>query len=638
MVSRNRATINLVSGLILVTLCVVLAAASWWYEANEHRARQTLNTAMARQIAIRIETFITDRMGAVQRLVQRWENEPNADEAWFRDSAQTIHEALPGLQALNYMDPSGVIRWVTPVKGNAPAVGINIFQHPMAGPFLRLAAQDNAPHATFPIPLAQGGQGFVMYLKIGSGDRVLGYMNVVFKLDSLADYLFSRGMGDLYSLQITDGDIVLFTHMPQDVNWQEAVAIPLAIADRRWRVEVAPRKLEHGLRLVRLGGGFAVALLVSFLSWLALRHQAQIAESEDRFRRMAEFSMEGMLIYRDRVCIDSNSSVQRMFGYSRWEFKNIHPVDLFSDECKPVVADHIMRDLEDTYEVTGVRKDGSRFPVEIQARMIETEEGRLRVACLLDLTERKRNEEELRAAKEEAEQASRAKSEFLANMSHELRTPLNSIIGFSQLMRYQVKGPLPADYQEYAALITDSGQHLLETVNSILDLAKIEAGKVVLDLDSVAMDDLIAEVVDLLHIQARSKGLDLHNKTQGMRRFSVDRVRIKQALVNVIGNAIKFTDHGAITVEHLVDTQGYKIVVTDTGIGMTAEQIDVAMKPFGQAHGSSTVRRFQGTGLGLSLSHEIMQLHGGDLTIESTVGTGSSVTLIFPNDDQVGTI
>ncbi len=240
----------------------------------------------------------------------------------------------------------------------------------------------------------------------------------------------------------------------------------------------------------------------------------------------------------------------------------------------------------------------------------------------------------LREAAHQAKTANIAKSEFLANMSHELRTPLNAIIGFSDTMAHGVHGPLPAAYVEYAGHIHRSGTHLLELIDQVLDLSRIEAGRLDLERSANTMRDTVDAVITVLADTAHRKGLVLANRTDRMHTLYVDHRRVRQALFNVIGNAIKFTAQGSITVSNQCGGGWHRILVEDTGIGMSTDDIACALRPFGQVHGNPLIRLREGTGLGLSLSAEIMRLHRGRLDIVSCPGRGTTVILAFPADDS----
>ncbi|WP_161539578.1 sensor histidine kinase [Paramagnetospirillum kuznetsovii] len=249
----------------------------------------------------------------------------------------------------------------------------------------------------------------------------------------------------------------------------------------------------------------------------------------------------------------------------------------------------------------------------------------------------------LRASVRDAEIANRAKSEFLANMSHELRTPLNAIIGFSEVLRTGIIVPVDGKVKSYCDDIHNAGQHLLAIVNDILDIAKIEAGHVELDLDEIDLADLIKSSLAMLGARANAGGVTLrHSGLDNLPPLTADRTRLMQIMVNILGNAVKFTpDGGSVTVSVDVEPLGLRINVKDTGIGIPPEHIARVTEPFYQVE-SATSRNFGGTGLGLALVREMVDLHGGSLAIHSQVGQGTIVTVTLPRhdveaDDRQGT-
>jgi len=255
------------------------------------------------------------------------------------------------------------------------------------------------------------------------------------------------------------------------------------------------------------------------------------------------------------------------------------------------------------------------------------------VFLIATITKQKRIEREIKAAKEDAELASRAKSSFLAIMSHELRTPLNAIIGFSEIMDMKMFGPVGGEqYRDYVKDIHESGKHLLSMINDILDLSKIEAGKMDIREESVSLIQLSKDACSLIRDKARNKDIEIiYDFPDDLPEVLVDHRMIKQVLLNLLSNALKFMEkNGKVTLKaKQSENGGIVFSVIDTGIGMTAGEIELALTPFTQIEGSF-VRKYDGTGLGLPLAKSLIELHGGVMKIESTPGSGTKASLYFP--------
>ncbi len=251
---------------------------------------------------------------------------------------------------------------------------------------------------------------------------------------------------------------------------------------------------------------------------------------------------------------------------------------------------------------------------------------------------RRRTRTAEQAARIEAELANKVKSEFISNMSHELRTPLNTMLGFSKLLTEHDTRKIPdEEVAEYARLIHDAAGHLLSVINNILDVSKIQCGKYTLDAHEVALDEVLAGVVKSAHAAIQDANVKLETIIpKNLPRVSGDEAKLRQIFSNLLSNAIKFTPAGGqVTVEcKQARDGGIATYIRDTGIGMSSEEVDIAMSPFGQVDGNRSRWR-EGTGLGLTIAKELTALHGGEFNIASERGTGTTVSITLPPASRI---
>ena len=354
-------------------------------------------------------------------------------------------------------------------------------------------------------------------------------------------------------------------------------------------------------------------------------------------KAMLENELIGIVKVRDRKITWANPAFEKMLGYAPTELVGVatsqqypsrEEYAAFGAAAYPVISSGgIYRS-----QIEHVCKDGKHIWVDVSGTVLDLENSDS-LWGFIDITERKLMEVDLARARDVAEKANLAKSEFLSNMSHEIRTPMNGIIGMAQLFQYT---ELTDEQQEYLDTLTTSSGNLLRLINDILDLSKIEAGKIDLEHQRFGLRCAIADVITTQSSVAYQKGVEIitHIPFEVPDTLVGDQLRLKQIILNFLSNAIKFTDAGSITVSTTVTEQADHIVtlkfgVTDTGIGISTEAMEKIFEPFTQAD-SSTTRKYGGTGLGLSISKQLTELMGGSVLVESTAGVGSTFSAVIP--------
>jgi PAS domain S-box-containing protein len=411
------------------------------------------------------------------------------------------------------------------------------------------------------------------------------------------------------------------------------------------------RSMGAGLELYGLrkdGAEFPVEISLSplktdegMLVMSAIRDISGRKRDEQRFRGLLEAAPDAIVIADSQGSIVIvNAQTEKLFGYPREELLGRKVEMLVPERYRDRHPEHRMgffkapraRAMGAGLDLYGLKRDGSEFPVEISLSPLETEEGTLVSSAIRDISERKRIERALQEKNDDLLRASQAKDRFLASMSHELRTPLNGIIGFAEFLADGKPGAVNPKQREYLEDILSSGEHLLRLINDMLDLAKVQAGKVELNLTAFRFGDVVDGACAGVRALAEKRQIAMDVAVApGLEQVTLDEQLCRQILYNLLSNALKFTDPGGqvrVTASLLGDGL-FSIAVADTGIGIRQEDLHRLFTEFEQLE-SGLTRRFGGTGLGLALTRKIVGLLGGSVRVDSVFGQGSTFTVTLP--------
>ncbi|MEI8393510.1 MAG: CHASE domain-containing protein [Rhodospirillaceae bacterium] len=536
-----------------------------------------------------------------------------------------------------------------PLAGNESVVGIDLANIATHAGTVKRAIETRTPVVHGPINLMQGGSGLIVREPVflpdegGRTSHLFGLVSIVLDTQQIYDeagldrdglriQLAIRGRDGLgHKGDMIRGDPKIFSEQP--------VELDVEFPHGTWRLAAIPKNGWGGttpmLSVSRfLGGG--LFLLIALISFSTAHHLIdrrrmlqQVSSSEERFRNLLRIASDGVhLLDEEGNLVMCSDSFLDMLGYSEDEARTLSVGDwdvVFSrEDLLPRIKELIK--VPAIFETRHRRRDGSEFDAEINACGIDLGGRPYLYASSRNISERKSHDKELRQAKIDAENAAKAKSEFLATMSHEIRTPITSVMGTADLLQ---QTPLTEEQSGYLRILKSATRTLLTVLNDILDLSKIEAGKVAIETVVFPLRESVQEVVDVGQTGATAKGLHLELVISDDVPALVvgDPIRVQQILFNLMSNAIKFTERGTVSIRLQVNKKtdrGAKIIfeIEDTGIGISRDKIDQLFSAFTQAE-QGTTRRFGGTGLGLAISKKLVELMGGRIGVESEPKIGT---------------
>jgi PAS domain S-box-containing protein len=599
---------------------------------------------------------------SMMRMAKRWVVAGSTPEYLWRADALNYFDHMNGIAGIGHADASTVIRWVEPEGSNASAVGFQLNSDSTRDDAIRMARHLKEAVLTNAIQLKQGGLGFLLLVPLQHQGQELGLVYMIVRYNDFIRHILRM---DGYALTIREGKATLFEHKQAadfDASfWRTTRVLPLSGTSWAFTLEPGPevvRSMRSPMPLAILFFGLIFSVLTATLLHLYFKardardHAAQLMQWNHAIVNGSQLAIVSMDM-RGQVK-SFNPAAENLLGYSAEDVVGrttpviwheaaelqLRARELTQELGREISPDFTVltakADLGEVYQQqwTYITKAGEHRTVDLAVHALRDEYNAIHgyVGIVEDISDKLRHEQELQEALTKAEVATVTKSRFLANMSHEIRTPINGIIGMARLM---LDSRLDTDQRVYAEAIQTSADNLLDLVNDILDLSKVEAGRLEIETTTFQLPELLQSVEANLGFVARKKGIAFQKivATDVPRFVQGDPTRIRQILLNLVSNAIKFTPAGQVVMKASLLSQNQdtaKIIfeVIDSGIGIPKDVQGKIFQPFVQAD-TSTTRRFGGTGLGLSISRHLVQLMKGQIGVESDVHQGARFWFIL---------
>jgi two-component system sensor histidine kinase/response regulator len=657
---------------VVTAVGLLLSAAI--YAGLAQREAQNAHFAVAleaRRAQEKLLMQLEQRVLALQRMANRWAVlAPEAQKPFAADARDYAHD-MPGFLAIGYLDPQAVVQAIEPQAGNEGILGRNmVLAEPDGAHCTRALALQRSralrtPSVTQQVELLQGGKGLLIFAPIFLGDTYLGSIYAALHFKATVPALLGHDFVQTFGVSLSDVKGQAYANRLAGVDdlGPFATEVGFNLRDSHFTVRIVPTAARlrtwHTALPVWVGVACALcSLLLGYVAYLSLaaRARAELLHTTDmRQKAIVDGAVQSIICTDVNGLIEEfNGGAERLLGYTAEEVVGRCTPDIFhrqsfleqratllSAELQAPVAANVealmarARKLgEESVECVYVRKDGSEVDVLLAITVLRNRMGEIvsYIGIATDISASKKVEAQLIFAKQAAEEANQARSKFFAQMSHEIRTPLNGVLGMTGLL---LDTPLSDEQRRYAQIVNSSGNHLLALVDDILDLAKIDAGR-------VRLECLPFDLVAVMEAQATACVQESRRKKVPVLTFIDPRIprkllgdpgRLGQIVSNLLSNALKFTERGHILVraDWLSAHDGacnLHFRVTDTGSGMADAAQENLFVPFSQVEGS-VARKALGTGLGLALCQQLVQLMGGSIAVDSKVGQGSTFHFTF---------
>lgn len=625
----------------LVSVSALFLTILGWRAALETKETQLKETTRIQGEYLRdvILTGLEDRSMSLVRMVKRWESNNGTPEILWREDALVYADHLKGIAAVAYADNDTVVRWIEPQQENSRAVGFKLNSEINRRNAVSLARNSGKTALSGAIELKQGGLGFALISPIDVRSSLSGFLLLGINYDAFFRHLVRLNGYSIWIVEDNRNIFELNREADSDLD-PSMTTLNIPLHGTEWAINISPspstrNNLASLVASYIFGVGILLSLLFGFLIYLYQVAQDANQKSARLIRWNAAIVDGSQLAI---VSTDSaglvksfNPAAEHLLGYSATDVIDRDTFALFLELGRPgfdvLIAQKKLGEVYQDQRVLQTRSKEQKS-VALAMHALSDQSGIINgyVMLIEDITEKMKQEAQLNEALNRAESATIAKSQFLANMSHEIRTPLNGVLGMAGLL---LDSSLTEAQRSQAQAVETSAENLMVIINDILDISKIEAGKLELEEIEYTPEEIVDNVEATLAYFAKRKGIQLIKRQRAPQThsFSGDPTRLRQVLLNLVSNAIKFTPEGSVTISVTEFYSGNQIAtlrfeVTDTGIGIPIEAQKRIFEVFSQAE-SSTTRRFGGTGLGLSISKHLVDLMKGRIGVVSTSGHGS---------------